>query len=91
MRWWSRLRGVQGARAGAQGGVQGGVHGGMRSGSPPWWRVLGFESGPPASLCAAETRFRQLAAAAHPDRGGSVDAMQRLNRARAEARRVLAS
>ncbi len=71
---WSKLRG---ARAAAPGGT-------------PWWHVLGFEAGPPPSLGVAETRFRKLAAAAHPDRGGSVDAMQRLNRARAEARRALA-
>jgi hypothetical protein len=56
----------------------------------PWRGVLGFEAGQPCTLGAVETRFRKLAALAHPDRGGSVDAMQQLNLARAEARRQLA-
>ena len=58
---------------------------------PAWWRVLGFDAGPPSTLGLAEAHFRRLAASAHPDRGGSVDAMQRLNWARAEARRRLGS
>jgi len=36
-----------------------------------------------------ERRYRELAAAAHPDRGGSTGRMQLLNWARAEARRQL--
>jgi len=75
--WWQRMTGSGASVARPHGPL-------------PWWRVLGFDSGPPRTLGAAELRFRKLAAAAHPDRGGSVDAMQRLNRARAEARRALA-
>jgi len=47
---------------------------------------MGFAGGPPPSLDQVEKRFRRLAAAAHPDRGGSVTEMQALVRARARAR-----
>ena len=56
---------------------------------PSWWQVMGFESGPPGSLAVVERRFRRLAALAHPDRGGSEEQMQRLIRARHQARRQL--
>lgn len=52
-----------------------------------WWVVLGVS--PNASLEGVEIAFRELARAAHPDAGGSHDAMARLNRARGEARRQL--
>jgi hypothetical protein len=54
-----------------------------------WWHVMGYEAGPPRSLAQVEQRFRHLAARAHPDRGGSAELMQRLIRARIQARRQL--
>lgn len=54
-----------------------------------WWHVMGYEAGPPRSLGQVEQRFRRLAAAAHPDRGGSPEHFHRLLRARAQARRQL--
>ena len=60
-------------------------------GEPAWWHVMEFEAGPPGRLTDVEQRFRRLAARAHPDRGGSVEGMQRLIRARAQARRQLAA
>ena len=53
------------------------------------WKVLDMQSGCPRTVTNVERRYRQLVARAHPDRGGSTDAMQRLNWARAEARRQL--
>ncbi len=58
-------------------------------GEGAWWHVMGFDAGPPRSLDHVERRFRRLAALAHPDRGGSAEQMQRLLRARAQARRQL--
>ena len=54
-----------------------------------WWLVMGYEAGPPCSLSQVEQRFRRLAPLAHPDRGGSAEQMQRLIRARSQARRQL--
>ena len=51
-----------------------------------WWHVMGYEGGPPHSLEHVERQFRRLAALAHPDRGGDAEQMQRLIRARAQAR-----
>jgi hypothetical protein len=51
-----------------------------------WWCVMGYEAGPPRSLAQVERQFRRLAALAHPDRGGDALQMQRLLRARAQAR-----
>lgn len=56
-----------------------------------WWLAMGFEQGPPRSLDNVERRFRQLAAAAHPDRGGTPEQMQALLAARAAARRALSA
>jgi hypothetical protein len=56
---------------------------------PAWWHVMGYDAGPPRSLVQVERRFRHLAARAHPDRGGSAEVMQRLIRARLQARRQL--
>lgn len=56
---------------------------------PAWWHVMGYDAGPPRSLVQVEQRFRRLAARAHPDRGGSAELMQRLIRARLQARRQL--
>jgi hypothetical protein len=50
---------------------------------------MGYDAGPPRSLLQVERRFRHLAARAHPDRGGSAEVMQRLIRARLQARRQL--
>ena len=56
---------------------------------PHWAEIMGFEPGSPRTLHHVEARFRRLALAAHPDRGGSTAQMQRLIRARAAARRDL--
>lgn len=49
-----------------------------------WWQVLDL----PATATAedVEAAYRRLAKAAHPDAGGSNDAMARLNRAREQGR-----
>lgn len=57
------------------------------------WRTV-LEIGvrePKAALAAAELSFRSKAKIAHPDAGGSHDAMAKLSRAIAEARRELTS
>lgn len=55
----------------------------------PWWEVLGLpkEALSFATLVMIEAQYRELAAKAHPDRGGSDAAMAELNRAREEARK----
>lgn len=45
-----------------------------------WWQVLGV--GMQATRAEIEAAYRQIARAAHPDTGGSTDAMARLNAAR---------
>ncbi len=50
-----------------------------------WRAALGF----PATLADAEKNYRELARAAHPDAGGSTEAMARLNAARDRARKEL--
>lgn len=58
----------------------------------PWRVVLGLEemTGPPfAMLAAAEASWKHLARSAHPDAGGSDDAMSALNAAIADARKEL--
>lgn len=50
----------------------------------PWWMVLGVNSD--CDLWDAEAAFREKAKTAHPDAGGSADAMARLNKAIQEAR-----
>lgn len=47
-----------------------------------WWQVLGLTAAAPVDLI--QRRYRELAAKAHPDRGGSNAAMARLNAARDE-------
>lgn len=47
-----------------------------------WWQVLGLTAAAPVDLI--QRRYRELAAHAHPDRGGSNAAMARLNAARDE-------
>jgi len=55
----------------------------------PWWEVLGIEEGAVRflDLTMCDAKYRELARAAHPDRGGSDAAMAELNRAREEMRR----
>jgi hypothetical protein len=50
----------------------------------PWWEVFGFKQELLAAYDRpmAEARYRTLAASAHPDKGGSAEAMTELNRAR---------
>ena len=53
-----------------------------------WWReVLGFEPGVKPSVDDIEDRFRQLAHAAHPDKGGDVNVWHQLVKAREDARK----
>lgn len=54
---------------------------------PRWCRVLGLTLA--ATRAEAERAYRTLAKKAHPDLGGSTEAMQELNVAIAEARRSL--
>lgn len=51
--------------------------------SRPWWEVLGTAR--EADRATVEAAYRNRAKRAHPDAGGSVEAMQELNRARREA------
>jgi hypothetical protein len=60
------------------------------AGRKSWREVLGFR--PDERLAGPATidaRFRELAAKAHPDKGGSSEAMHELTRARAEAKAAL--
>lgn len=50
-----------------------------------WWDVLGYDS-PNHSLADFEAAYRQKAKSAHPDAGGSNEAMARLNGAIQQAR-----
>lgn len=59
----------------------------LPSGVPNWWDVL--EVDPRATLEDVEKAYRRLAQLLHPDRGGSDDAMARLNGAREAAREAL--
>ena len=70
-------------------GESGGAGPGPETGpAPDWWRTeLGLAPG--ASRSDADRAWRALAKEAHPDRGGSVERMARLNAARDEARRIL--
>jgi hypothetical protein len=54
----------------------------------PWWEALGLpkEALSFATLAMVEAQYRELAAKAHPDRGGSPAALVELNQAREEAR-----
>lgn len=53
----------------------------------PWWQVLGVDPG--ATKLEVDGAYRKQAMLAHPDRGGSADAMARLSTARAEANRTI--
>lgn len=54
-----------------------------------WRDVMGFEPDARVTIDGARARYRSLAAARHPDRGGSTEAMSELNVAWAEAQRQL--
>lgn len=55
----------------------------------PWWEVLEFTEAmlPALSLGVIDARYRELAVKAHPDRGGTQEAIVELNNAREQARR----
>lgn len=55
----------------------------------PWRSVLDIKPGAYFSLADAEAAYAKLAKIHHPDRGGSVEAMQRLNEAIERARKEL--
>lgn len=57
-------------------------------GTKPWWSVLGIDR--TASRTEIERAYREKAKAAHPDAGGSNEAMAALTRARDEALREAA-
>lgn len=59
-------------------------------GRKSWREVLKFKDGEPVTPAALSERYRDLASRAHPDAGGSQDAMAELNRARQEAKEALA-
>lgn len=56
-------------------------------GAKPWREVLGISG--PVTIADIDKAYRDKAASAHPDKGGSTDAMALLNRARAEAREAV--
>lgn len=56
-----------------------------------WRKVLGFPEGAPVCIEVIEERFKARASSAHPDKGGTNEEMQDLNRARAEAKKELGS
>lgn len=53
----------------------------------PWWEVLGVQPDVPMPVIKAV--YRELSKKAHPDAGGSADAMARLNAALAEAEKAV--
>lgn len=63
------------------------LHGGDLDGpTARWWHVLGFQHPAEASLEEAEKRYRAHVKQAHPDRGGTDEAMRIFNEAIAQAR-----
>lgn len=54
-----------------------------------WRQVLGFKASDKPSIEEVDKAYRRAAASAHPDKGGSTEAMARVNQARAEAREEL--
>lgn len=56
-------------------------------GSKPWREVLGLAG--PVTKAEIDKAYRDRAAKAHPDTGGSAEAMTALNRARAEAKAAI--
>jgi hypothetical protein len=59
-------------------------------GRKSWREILGFRPDEQlAGSASIDARYRELAAKAHPDRGGTTDKMAELNRARAEGKEAL--
>lgn len=56
---------------------------------PPWRHTLGFSPDANPTLAQAEGAYLAKASKAHPDRGGSEEAMKRVNAAIEKARREL--
>lgn len=56
-------------------------------GAKPWREVLGLTG--TVTTADIDRAYRDKAASAHPDKGGSTDAMTALNRARAEAKEAV--
>ncbi|WP_439640585.1 J domain-containing protein [Nevskia sp.] len=54
-----------------------------------WRTVLGWTEGDRPTMAQVDATYRQLAANAHPDRGGSAERMAQINDAREAARREL--
>ena len=48
--------------------------------APPWWQVLGFESGD-VKIEEVRARYRELALLHHPDKGGDTERMASINAA----------
>ncbi len=57
-------------------------------GAKPWREVLGLSG--PVTAAQIDEAYRAKSKAAHPDAGGSTDAMAALNRARSEAKAAIA-
>jgi hypothetical protein len=55
------------------------------AGAAPWWSVLNVQR--EAALEVVDAAYRALAKSAHPDNGGTAEAMAQLNKARDDARR----
>lgn len=55
----------------------------------PWRMVLGFSPTETVTTDAVDSKFRQLAHWAHPDKGGTSEQFQRIVNARNDARRAL--
>lgn len=51
-----------------------------------WREVLGYHPAEPITPREIDARYRELAGAAHPDKGGNTEKMAELNRARAEGK-----
>lgn len=57
------------------------------AGTKPWREVLGLVG--PVSAAEVDKAYRERAAKAHPDAGGTVEAMHALTRARSEAKAAI--
>lgn len=56
-------------------------------GAKPWREVLGLQG--PVTAADIDRAYREKSTKAHPDTGGTVDAMTALNRAKAEAKAAI--
>jgi hypothetical protein len=55
----------------------------------PWRTVFGFSATEAVTADSLDSKFRQLAHTAHPDKGGTSEQFQRIVNARNDARRAL--